>query len=164
MAQTPPEVVRQFLANTTLPMIVKSLVAEDFVRSTHGDSSYTAHARHTTCWVSEETERVTTDRLSAGHRPETLECDRADLAYFSHTNQTETKRNRTCEKQNEFGFIMSGRPYFLVVDNWERLFALPTSPFLDNFRVSTILDKFDKCDSGSLLCQATTLNAVWHHF
>ncbi len=29
MAQTPPEVVRQFLANTTNPMIVKSLVAED---------------------------------------------------------------------------------------------------------------------------------------
>jgi hypothetical protein len=26
--------------------------------------------------------------------------------------------------------------------------------------VSTILDKFDKCESGSLLCQATTLNAV----
>ncbi len=29
-----------------------------------------------------------------------------------------------------------GRPYFLVVDNWERPFALPTSPFLDNFRVA----------------------------
>ncbi len=29
MAQTPPEVVRQFLANTTNPMMVKSLVAED---------------------------------------------------------------------------------------------------------------------------------------
>ena len=29
MAQTPTEVVTQFLANTTNPMIVKSLVAED---------------------------------------------------------------------------------------------------------------------------------------
>ena len=29
MAQTPREVVRQFLANTTNPMMVKSLVAED---------------------------------------------------------------------------------------------------------------------------------------
>jgi hypothetical protein len=50
-----------------------------------------------------------------------------------HTNPTETKRNLTCEKQNEFGFIVSGRPYFLVVDNWELPFALPTSPFLDSF-------------------------------
>jgi hypothetical protein len=73
---------------------------------------------------------------SAGQRPEPLECGRADLAHFSLTNPTETKRNRTCEKQNEFGFIVSGRRYFLVVDNWERPFALPTSPFLDNFRVA----------------------------
>ena len=74
---------------------------------------------------------------SAGQRPEPLECGRADLAHFSLTNPTETKRNRTCEKQNEFGFIVSGRRYFLVVDNWERPFALPTSPFLDNFRLTT---------------------------
>jgi len=47
-----------------------------------------------------------------------------------------TARNRPCEKQNEFGFIVSRRPYFLVVDNWERPFALPPSPFLANFRVA----------------------------
>jgi len=91
------------------------------------------------CWpevgiweVTSEVCRSPTDRQSAGLRPETLECGRADLAHFSHTNPTETKRNRTCEKQNEFGFIVSGRPYFLVVDNWERPSALPTSPFLAN--------------------------------
>src|ERR1035437_372217 len=76
------------------------------------------------------------DRQSAGQRPETLECSRADLAHFSHTNPTETNRNRTCEKQNEFGFIVRGRPYCLVVDNWERPFALPTSPFRDSFRIA----------------------------
>src|ERR1700726_1320404 len=77
-----------------------------------------------------------TDRQSAGKRPETLKCGRADLAHFSHTNPTETNRNRTCEKQNEFGFIVSRQPYFLVVDNWERPFALPPSPFLDNFWIA----------------------------
>ena len=79
---------------------------------------------------------MSADRQSAGQRSETLECGRADLAHFSHTNPTETKRNRTCEKQNEFRFIVSARPYFLVVDNWERPFALPTRPFLDNLRVA----------------------------
>lgn len=40
-------------------------------------------------------------------------------------------RDPTCEKRNEFGSIVSGRPYFLVVDNWELRFARPASPFMD---------------------------------
>src|ERR1035437_5176670 len=69
------------------------------------------------------------ERQSAGQRPQTLKCGRPDLAHFSHTNPTETNRNRTCEKQNEFGFIVWGRPYFLVLVNWESLSALPTIGF-----------------------------------
>jgi len=60
------------------------------------------------------------------------------------------KRNRTCEKQNEFGFIVSGRPYFLVVDNWERPFALPTTPFLDSFRIADHPPRIDLVDQGIL--------------
>jgi hypothetical protein len=48
-----------------------------------------------------------------------------------HTSRTQTETHRTCEKQNEFGFIVSGRPHFLVVDNWERPLAVPMSPFRD---------------------------------
>jgi hypothetical protein len=49
---------------------------------------------------------VLTDRQSAGQRPETLECGRADLAHFSHTNQTH--RNRLAKKQDESGSSCRG--------------------------------------------------------
>jgi hypothetical protein len=54
------------------------------------------------------------------------------LAHKPNRNEAESD----LRKQNEFGFIVSGQPYFLVVDNWERPFALPTSPFLANPRLA----------------------------
>jgi hypothetical protein len=52
------------------------------------------------------------------------------------TPDTPGSVSRPGEKQNEFGFIVSRRPYFLVVDNWERPFALPPISFLANFRIA----------------------------
>jgi len=64
----------------------------------------------TSLWIPAHPNRMSIwplDLRSAASR-NSLKCDRADLAHSSHTNPTETNRNRTCEKQNEFGYINRG--------------------------------------------------------